>query len=436
MHKKIELIKGKEFVPVDRFSRSQVVEEIVSHRPGYFERFALPICLLFLLLMFGATWFVKYPEVVEVRARLSSFNAPKELITRVEGRLIKLFVQNNQHVKKGTIIGWMESTSDHQEVLSLAEKVDAGISLLDARNFKAVDSLFFGYYANLGELQQNYQKFILSRQEFDDYVVNGFFEGQRQTMEAEVNTLNEVSKVLDYQHDLTKQDLDVSEQNFVMNESLLEINAISKAEFLIERSRILNKRMTLPQLELSLLNSKVQIRNKERQIKELTHEMIKQIEQFRQELQSLKSALTLWKQRYVLISPIEGRLSFTLPLQENLFLYSGKLLGYVNPEESNFYAETYLPQTNFGRLDTGLSVQLRLDAYPYFENGFVPGRLSYISTIPTDSGFGATIKLASVLVTDKKKIIVYKTGLTGEAVIITNNKRLFNRIYENIFYKK
>jgi HlyD family secretion protein len=139
-----------------------------------------------------------------------------------------------------------------------------------------------------------------------------------------------------------------------------------------------------------------------------------------------------WMRRYVLRSPINGKVVFTMPLQENKFLQQGKLIGYIVPDNAQYYAEVNLSQNNFGKIDTGLQVQLRFDAYPYQEFGFVKGRLNYISRVSSDSGFLATVHLDNGIITNHNNKIQYKNGLKAQAIIVTKNLRLFQRIYYNI----
>ena len=128
----------------------------------------------------------------------------------------------------------------------------------------------------------------------------------------------------------------------------------------------------------------------------------------------------------------DGRVFFTLPLQQNKFIEQGKLLGYINPPDSKYYVEISLPQQNSGKVDAGMQVQLRFDAYPYQEIGFVKGKLDYISPIASDTGFLATIRLDSGLVTNLKNKIQYKNGLQAQALVITKDMRLLQRLYYNI----
>lgn len=111
--------------------------------------------------------------------------------------------------------------------------------------------------------------------------------------------------------------------------------------------------------------------------------------------------------------------------------HQGKLIGYINPYDNLYFAETNLQQSNFGKIDTGLKVQLRFDAYPYQEVEYVNGTLSYVSNVPSDSGFLATIRLDRGLVTNNRIPIKFKSGLKAKAIVITKNMRLLQKFFSN-----
>ena len=188
----------------------------------------------------------------------------------------------------------------------------------------------------------------------------------------------------------------------------------------------------MPQLEASMIANETEKRTKLKEIEQLEHDISIQTPIFKQSLESFKSLLDEWKRKYILQAAIAGKIAWIQQLQENQNLIAEKILGYINPEDNHYYVETYLPQVNFGKMDTTLKVQLRFDAYPYQEMGFVEGTISYISNVPTDSGFLANIRLDKGLITNTKKVISYKSGLKAQAIIITKNMRLLERLYFNI----
>jgi hypothetical protein len=76
-------------------------------------------------------------------------------------------------------------------------------------------------------------------------------------------------------------------------------------------------------------------------------------------------------------------------------------------------------------------ILLKFQAYPYQEFGSVKGRIEFISTAPSDSGYLAKVTLPGGLVTNYKKTIQYRTGLSMQADIITDKRRLLERFFSN-----
>lgn len=412
--------------------RSDMAQEIVSRKPDFLEKWALLIVAGILLLLLGATWFIKYPDVIEASCTLTAFNAPKEIVTREQGRLARLLVHNNERVVKDEVLGWIESTANSAEVLELSRQLDSSVTLLNPVEGEKVSRLLAKGYDNLGEIQQAYQTFTTALLVFNDYIVNGFYVRKRAMLTSDIRSLDSTSRIMQNQRFLTEQDVKLTQETYDMNKKLYDEKIISAEELRGERSKLLNKQIAVPQLEASLLSLATQKRDKLKELDQMDHDIAQEQLTFRQALQSLKSSVDDWKKRFILQSPIDGRVVFTIPLQENQFLPQGKLLGYVTPGDSHVYAEVTLPQSNFGKLDTGLSVQLRLDAYPYEEIGFVGGTLNYISNIPSDSGFLASVRLDKGLVTNNGKVIPYRNGLRAQALIITRNMRLLQRLWYGV----
>ena len=409
--------------------RSEMAQEIISARPDFTEKWALFMIMGVLLLLLAGTWFIKYPDIIEASATLTAFNAPKELITRQEGRLTELLVHNNEKVDKNQVLGWIESTASHEEVLALSGLLDSCAGLLNTGQEQSASRLFDKPFNNLGEIQQQYQSFITALQLFRDYTGDGFYLRKRVMLQNDIHALDSAHRTVQAQKTLTEQDIRLAEETYNMNQKLYNERVISSDEFRTEKSKVINKQMAIPQLEASLLSDEAQKRDKLKELDQIEHDRAQELTTFQQAVQSLKSAVDDWKKKYILQAPVAGRVVFTIPLQENQFLPQGRLLGYINPDDSHFYAEVNLPQSNFGKIDTGLQVQLRFDAYPYQEMGFVGGTLSYVSNVPSDSGFLANVRLDNGLETSSHRPIPYKSGLKAQAIIITRNMRLLQRLW-------
>lgn len=414
------------------FQRSEAAQEIISRKPEFFEKWALLLFLAILLLLTAGTWFIKYPDIIEASGKLSAENAPKEIIPLQAGRLIKLLVKDGDMVNKGQLIGWMESAADAEEVLALSNQLDSAAELMAAGSTQLPLTIFSKHYQDLGDLQAPYQGFNTALQQYNDYVVNGFYIHKKELLQKDMASLQQMNASLAAQKNLTREDEDSSERTLAMNKILFNEKVISAEEYRTAKSKYLNKKMAIPQLNASLLGNQNEQRNKIKEEEQLDHDMAQQKIIFEQALLTLKSSVDGWVRQYVLISPIRGRLVFAYPLEQNKFVEQGKLMGYVDPTDSKYYVEMTLAQNNLGKVDTGMAVQLRFDAYPYQEAGFVKGTLNYISPIASDTGFLAIVRLPGGLTSSLHQTFQYKNGLSAKALVITKDMRLLQRIYYSI----
>lgn len=412
--------------------RSEEAQEIISRKPDFFEKWSLIIFMGLLVILLIGTWFVKYPDIIEANAVLSGYNAPKEIVPLRSGRLTHLFVENNTDVKKGDMIGWIESTANPEEILALSEKMNEATDLLNKKQSSSVSSLFRQRYTQLGELQNAYQTFVAALQQYNDYIVNGFYEKRKQLLYSDMQSLQRMKNKTNQQKQLQQEDNILSKESFDMNDVLLKEKVISEEEYRKAKSQYVNKQMSIPQYEANIISHETQIRDKQKEIDQLNHDIVQQQITFEQALHTLKSNVDEWIRNYVLQSPIDGRVVFAKPLQQNQIVEQGKMLGFITPPDTKYYAEVKLAQNNFGKVDTGMQIQLRFDAYPYQENGFVKGTLNYISNVAVDSNFIGTVKLDRGLVTNQNTKIPYKYGLKAQALIITKDMRLIERMYYNI----
>ncbi|MBY0481804.1 MAG: HlyD family secretion protein [Chitinophagaceae bacterium] len=412
--------------------RSDEVSEIISRKPSFTERWALFIFLVILVFILIGTWFIKYPDVVQANAILTAANAPKEIVTRQEGKMVHLFVNNDDTVAQGQTIAWIESSANHKEISELSTLLESGLKFLVLNETEKVSGLFKNNFQNLGELQPSFQQFITAWQQFNDYLVNGYYYKRKQVLFSDFVYLQKMHKSLERQKALTEQDLQLTQESVDANNTLYDSKVISKQDLRDQKSKLVNKQMSLPQLESSLLSNENLQTEKQKEINELEHNISQQKIIFRQALQTLKSLTDDWEKKYIVKAATKGKIVFIIPLQENQFMQAGKTIGFVNPIASKYFAQVTLPQNNFGKIDIGQKVQLRFDAYPYQEFGVVEGRLQYISKVPSDSGFLCNIELPNGLTTNYQKQIQYRSGLKSQALVITKDLRLAQRFYYTI----
>jgi HlyD family secretion protein len=249
---------------------------------------------------------------------------------------------------------------------------------------------------------------------------------------TDMNNIIKLHAILEEQLSLLDKDLALSKQTFDANESLAKDKVISALDYRNEQSKLIAKQMSLPQLKSAIVSNESQQNNNRKEIAELENQITVQKNIFIQSLQSLLSEIQQWELKYILKSPANGIVEMSGFFQPNQFVKNGQILFYIQPDSNQYFIEILVPQYNFGKVNVGQEVLLKFQAYPHDQFGTVAGKIEFITTIPTDSGYLAKVILPNGLVSSYGKKLHYQFGLLAQADIITENMRLLERFYYNI----
>jgi multidrug efflux pump subunit AcrA (membrane-fusion protein) len=424
-------------LPNNNSNRSSEVQEFISHKPNFIIRWGITIFFLVLLSLAAVCWFIQYPDLVTAKARLNSINAPKEIITHTDGKLIKIAVKENDTVQVGQVLAYMESLANPTAIQQVSSQIDT-IQKLISNNQTNEIIHFFPNYSNqvllnqLGEVQTSYQSFIQSFITFKDFLNNGFYLRKKTMLQTDLQNIQKLNAILITQKELLQKDLSLTNETFKANESLAKDKVISSMDYRNEESKLIAKKLSLPQINSAIVTNESQQNEKRKEIAELENQIIVQKNTFIQALQTIKSQLQAWEFKYLLKASITGTVSFTGFFQENQEIKNGQPLFYVQPTNTAYFVEMLIPQYNFGKIKLGQQVLLKFQAYPYEQYGAVVGKIDYINSTPSDSGYLAKVSLPDGLVTNYKKPLQYRNGLFAQADIITENMRLLERFYYNL----
>lgn len=418
--------------------QSEFVKEIISSRPGFLVRYGISIFLFVLILILVISWFVKYPDVVNSKATLTSVNSPKPIVTLQPGKLVAWDAKEDEQVSAGQIVGKIESLANDGQVLNLFDKLNRIRYYLQqpgealALTGLLSDTSFYRTDDQLGELQPAHQEFSMAVLTFKSYCQYGFFPKKKQMLQGDLVQLKRMKLNLIEQKEIYSQDLSLTQETFKANESLKKDKVISDFDFRQEQSKVLSKKMSLLQVNASLLSNESQQAEKQKEMMELDNTIAQQKHIFLQALNSYISKIEEWKRNYLIAAPITGTVALVSTIQENQQVKANQVLCYINPRESRYFAELTIPQSNFGKVFKGQMVLLKFPSYPFQEYGAVKATIDFISHIPTDSGYTARLSFVSDLNTTYGKKIQYREGLSASAEIITRNMRLLERFYYGI----
>lgn len=398
-----------------------------------FARYGTWVTITALLVVGALTWFVKYPETVSSKSRLTGTNAPKPVITKVNTRIKDLRKSDGDTLRKGMIIATLETTADADEVLACSLFLDRIYVQLQQDDYTGIRQCMKLQFKQLGELQGEYQAWMQAYIPFRDYVLGDYVAKRKSLLGKDLTIIQRSKSVLNERNELTIKDLNLSQTTLAKHKKLLEERLISEQEYRELSSQHIGKQMSTPQMKSEYISNEAQVNGIRKELVELDNEVLKQKALFLQAVVALKSKVEEWKSTCLLIANADGRLAFATFLQENQVVEAGKIVGYIIPENSTVYLETLVPQAGLGKVVPGQQVLLRFDAYPWQEFGIVKGSIGYISPVPVDSGYYlAKVVLPQGLHTNYNTTIPFKEGLIAHSEIVTKDLRLAENLYYSI----
>lgn len=413
--------------------RSEEVQEIIGRPPHWLVRWGITAFLGVLALVFLSAAIIKYPEVIDAPIRLTAIEAPQTLESRVNGKIVRLRVENNSVVEQGDILAWMESTASHEEVVELSAWVDSMRNWLINDNLEQVHQLELSAFGNLGEIQTTYQNFEQSYREFLSYLPDGYYDRQHKILNEEMEYNRQLLEKLHEQKEIQQADYELARREYEIQKKLAEKEFLAPIELARAESELSSRLLPLRQTESAIINNYASQTAKEKEIMELEKRTAEQRSVFLQSLNILKSAIDEWKKNYLITAPFTGKAVYTGIIRESQSVSAGQDVFYIQPDNTYFFGELTVSQQSAGKIKTGQQVLVRFHAYPYYEFGSIHGEVEYFSDFPVrDSLFFAKVQFPDGLVTSYGRQIQPRNGMTGRAEIVTQDMRLLERVYNNI----
>jgi HlyD family secretion protein len=405
------------------------VQEVISYRPHWIVRKGNIVFLFIILLLLALTWIIKYPDIINASTRLVALNPPKSVIAKTAGKLLKLFVNNEQPVKKDQHLGYMENTADYNQVIILKHWIDQTTIGTQNNEYDFLISNPLPGLSDLGELQVNYQAFQNQLEITKQTLASGYYQKKKGALQKDLQYIATLKNNTNQQKELQEQDQQLQQKEYDAYASLAKDKVIAPLELNQYKSKLIAKEQSLEQLNAQMTNSDITTHSKKKEILDLQKQVTDQQQEFHSSLLELKSQIEKWIQQYVLTAPEDGKVLFVSSLQENQFIGNGQELFHIQPEQTKFYAELMVGQQGFGKIKTGQRVMIKAESYPSNEFGYLAGTINYISQIPNRrDSFLLKVELPGDLKTNYGKTIFFRNGLSASAEIITDNRKLFDRL--------
>ncbi len=426
----------EETVPMMLNDEREDIQRVLGYPPGWALRWGITSVFIAVLAFILMAWFIKYPDVITAKVVVLTENPPIRVFARSDGQISSLLAEDKQNLKKGQIIAILENTANWKDIQRLDKLVEQWGHINQPEELLRVD---LPADLVLGELQNSFAAHQQAVRNFQ------FFERQQgvftqiASLKQQIQYLAELNQALAKQEETLSQEVGIAFKNYNRNQSLHQAGSVSEMELENAKTNYLQYRRQLEQLQSKVLHNNLQIEQCKVQIVQLQQERNSSSMQnwlaTRESFERLQSELKKWQQRYLIKSPIAGRLSLTRVWGTNQFVQTNDEIATIVPLEEisgKILGKAFLPALNFGKVQVGQRVNVLLDGYPYQEFGLLHGKVKSIALLPDQDNYLLEINLPDDLITSYDRKIPFTQELSGQARIITEDRRILARIFDRL----
>ena len=409
---------------------SEEVQEIITAVPSWILRRGITLIFGILLIIVVACEFITYPDIVKTTLKVNSLNAPKMVPAKQTAKIVALMAKEGSIVKQNQPLAFMESTANHKDVLRLRdvlEQVSEGLS-----NGKVASGILVKGL-NLGELQGAYQNFYQQYLQYVSAQDGGYYLSRKKYLERDLKEINELKDQILAQQSVQEKEYANVEHEFESYKKLYQKGVVSTSEYKQQENKFLAGKYPLQQSTTALMNNNTSYGAKKKEILDLDHTIQEERAKFVQSLSNMLTETDGWISKYVLTAPVGGKVGYAGIVQENQTVSAGQELFMINPANTDFFGEVYIPQYNMGKVRLGQRTLVKMKSYPFEQYGLIRGKVNYISEVAfKDSVFIAKIGFERFENKDPEHKIVLKNGMQADAEIVTEESSLLQRFLRNI----
>jgi HlyD family secretion protein len=433
--------------------RSDEVQEILSHIPHWIIRWGITVIFVTILMLLIVAWVVKYPAIITTRVTITTQNPPANIVSQSSGKIIKLFVKENEFVKRDAYLAVIENPANIEDIFKLKKQLETFRILLEKPNIdtstvleyskdlgKRYEFVDFDLNRNLvlGELQSNYSEFLQNYLDYKFFIQTNYYANKIKSIKTQFDYYRDLNSKLIRQKEIISKEVELAQKKYNNDKTLFEKELISEVDLANTESAYLGKKLSLENIETNIINNNVQLSEYEKTIMDLNYQFyernIELVLSVQESYKKLQSQIAIWEQRYVLKAPIDGYVSFFKFWSSNQFVNAGDEVMAVVPTSQDIVGKVYLTGFGAGKIKSGQKVKIKFDNYPFNEFGIVEGKVESISLVARDNTYSINVSLPNGLITNYNKTLEFKQGMQGVADIITEDLRLIERIFNQFRY--
>lgn len=413
--------------------RSEEVQDIMTQIPSWILRRGITLLFGIVILLLIGSWFFKYPDIVSGQVTITSLQPPAPIIARATGKIDIIFVQNNDLIVEEQPLASIQNPANTMDMLALDENMKkwerSGYNLDEAK------TLFPAQRYSLGNIQSAYASFLNNLNDYTTYKQLNYYQQKITSQKKQLNAQYEYFKRITNQNPVIEEQYKTSKIIFQRDSVLFNKKVISENEFDVSKNSFLQQKQSYLSHNASLKQSEIQLMQGEGNLLDLEKQAFEIQSKYELALhnatEELNAQIKMWKRDYLLQSPINGRVSMMGVWSNNQNVNTGDPIFTVSPTVQNQpTAKALIPVQGAGKMGIGQRVNVRINNFPDQEFGYLIGKVTSISTIPTSDGFYVVqISFPNGMKTNYDKVLPITQQMIGTADVITKDIRFIERIF-------
>ena len=416
--------------------RSDDVQEIIGTPPRMIVRWGTLVVTGAVFVMVALSFWVQYPDKVRGRVTITSKIAAVRVNAQKSDLISKIHVEDGDKVKEGDLLVEMQSAANFEDIEELEEFTK---DLNNADQSELLEFLSSDFrQLEIGTLQPLYAEMQTNFDKFQFYEQNKAAAKEITQVKRQIQNINSGIRIQKRKLKDAKATQKLEEIKYERLRNLRNSNDIAPQKVEDQEKIWIAARTRVKEIEDEINSRLLQISGLNKNIgsvestdSETNNENYINL---RSSINNLIGAIDRWNEENLLIAAMNGKISMVQNWSEKQYIEQGKEIMAILPEdlEDNYFTQLFIPIRGSGRIEVGQRVLLKLDNYPYREFGQLEGVVIEPPGLQREEGLPVKIKLINGLITQSKKVLKLEQELRGEGAIITENRSVFVRIFENV----
>jgi hypothetical protein len=422
----------------DDEERSEEVQAIIDRMPTQGSTYVAVITTLLVAIIFTVGFIVRYHDTVDGQISITALEAPVRLVSNNSGRL-HLLKEDGCSLTKGTVISYIYNSADYRD----ASTVD---SIVNACDITEIAEIPLNEQLELGEISSAYSNFYIAHQQYHYFKNSKIYEIRRNSLRSQITMDGNILGNIQNEITIRREILKISLEQLLKDSIIFSQKAMSESDYVKQKAEHFASNEAYQHLLTELSSIQSRITQNTMDIEQLDAEEMENAHRLWLDLITGKNELinriAVWKQNFVTVSPIDGKLEYLDFWRQNSFVQSGQELYSVIPLKNELVGEVMIPSYGSGKVEVGQQVNVKLNNYPYDEFGSIRGIVKSIShitnKIKTEQGdmdaYRVIVSFPDGSITNYGTKLDLNFESRGMAEIITKNKRLIQRLFDNLKY--